>query len=60
MLADGFDEAGSRFPQLFCRKEISRTGCNSGTAQKFPFAVNTTVELKSATSTCDNTSTLVR
>jgi hypothetical protein len=38
---------------------ILLTECNSGITQKFPFGVNTTIELKNVKTTSCNTSTLV-
>jgi hypothetical protein len=37
---------------------ISVTKFNSGTTQKLPFSVNTTVELKNIRTMCDNSGTL--
>jgi hypothetical protein len=39
--------------------EIRLPECDSGTFQKFPFAVNTMTEVKSVQTTSENTGTLV-
>jgi hypothetical protein len=45
--------------ETFVTTDMSLTEFYSGSAQKLPFGVNTTFELKNITITSDNTATLV-